>query len=226
MSIFGPLRKMIPKKLLNSTRAVCYQIFGNNKVSGRYSNRIVFNGAILRGCTIKFFGHSSQIIMGGGNILNGCTLNVFGDNCKIIIGRDSRFENCIFWLEDNGSEIVIGDSVQMCGRVHMGVVEGTKLQIGDECLFSSDIHISTTDSHSILDLNTKKRINPSSNVTIGNHVWVGQRANIGKGVYLADDIIIGGCAFVTKSVEESHVAIAGVPAKVVKRGITWDIKRI
>ena len=108
----------------------------------------------------------------------------------------------------------------------MGVVEGTTLTIKNACLFSSEIYISTTDSHSLVDMLTGQRINPSRDVVIGNHVWVGHRASIGKGVEIANDVVIGGSSFVSKSVQESHSIVAGVPAKVIKRGVTWDIKRI
>lgn len=132
----------------------------------------------------------------------------------------------MFWLEDNSSKIAIGNNNKMCGKVHMGIVEGTSLTIGNDCLFSSEIYITSTDSHSIIDLNTNSRINPSKNVTIGDHVWVGHRATIGKGVVVKSNIVVGGSTYVTKSIPETNVVVAGIPAKIVRRNIDWDINRI
>ena len=81
-------------------------------------------------------------------------------------------------------------------------------------MFSSNIAIVTGDSHSILD-NNGKRINPSASISISDHVWVGQKVIITKGVYIAKDCVIGAGAVVTKDIPEYSVA-AGVPAKVVK----------
>ena len=136
------------------------------------------------------------------------------------------FVDSIFWLEDNHSKIIIGDNNKMCGKVHMGIAEGTKLEIKDDCLFSSEIYITTTDSHSIIDITTGQRVNPSQNVLICNHVWVGHKATILKGVSIADNAIIGSGAIVSRTVGETNVIVAGNPAKVVKRNIDWNIQRL
>lgn len=104
-------------------------------------------------------------------------------------------------------------------------MEGTTLKVGDSCLFSSDIYITTTDSHSIIDFRTGQRINPSRSVTLGNHIWVGYKVTILKGVNIADDTIVGACSLVTRDIAESNVAVAGNPARIVRKGIKWDISR-
>lgn len=108
----------------------------------------------------------------------------------------------------------------------MGIVEGTTLTIGNDCLMSSDIYITTTDSHSIMDIKSGQRINPSKDICISDHVWIGHRVTIGNGVSIAADCIIGGSSYVTKSISKPHIIVAGVPAKVIKENVTWDIKRI
>lgn len=49
---------------------------------------------------------------------------------------------------------------------------------------------------------------------------------VNKGVKIADNIIIGTGAVVTKSCAYSNVIIAGVPARVVKENVNWCIKRV
>lgn len=84
----------------------------------------------------------------------------------------------------------------------------------------------TTDSHSIIDMATGQRVNPSKDVVINSHVWVGHGVSIGKGVTLAEDMVVGACSYVAKSIDEPHSIVAGVPAKVVRRNFTWNINRI
>lgn len=71
-----------------------------------------------------------------------------------------------------------------------------------------------------------QRVNPSKDVLINSHVWVGHGVSIGKGVTLSRDMVVGACSYVAKSIDEPHSIVAGVPAKVVRRNFTWNINRI
>ena len=68
-------------------------------------------------------------------------------------------------------------------------------------------------------------LNPSKPVYIGDHVWLGKGCAILKGVHIGSDSVIGMKSLVTKSIESNSIA-AGMPAKVIKRRITWDKKYI
>lgn len=57
-------------------------------------------------------------------------------------------------------------------------------------------------------------------VCIGNHVWIGQRAMILKGVSIGDGAIIAAGAVVTRDVPAGCLA-AGVPAKVIRKNVEW-----
>lgn len=105
-------------------------------------------------------------------------------------------------------------------------VEGTKITVGDECMFSHDVNVRTTDSHSILN-KEGERINPSEDIVIGNHVWIGIRSTILKGSKLASNSIVAACSLVTsKTQSQENTIVAGVPAKVVKNEINWKRERI
>lgn len=91
---------------------------------------------------------------------------------------------------------------------------------------TSDIYITSTDSHSIINKNTGKRINPSLSVKLGNHVWIGHRVSILKGVEIGNDCIVGGGSILTRAFLQDNVILAGTPAKIIKKNISWDINRI
>ncbi|MBK9533326.1 MAG: acyltransferase [Chitinophagaceae bacterium] len=55
------------------------------------------------------------------------------------------------------------------------------IHIGKDCLFSWEILIMDTDFHPITD-NVGNIINGDKSITIGDHVWVGCRATILKGL--------------------------------------------
>lgn len=128
-------------------------------------------------------------------------------------------------IEDNNNEIIIGKNTSISGKTHLACIEGSKIIIGEDCMFSSDITFRTGDSHSIVDLNGN-RINPSMDIIIGNHVWVGNRTIITKGSKVSDNSIIGTGSIVSKIFEEPNIIIAGVPAKKIKGEVSWLRERI
>lgn len=70
------------------------------------------------------------------------------------------------------------------------------------------------------------RINPAEDIEIGNHVWIGHRVLIQKGVRIPNNTVIGTGAIVTKKFDETNTILAGVPSKVVKHNINWLTERL
>lgn len=92
---------------------------------------------------------------------------------------------------------------------------------GKDCMFSNTIIVRTSDSHAIIDTITHKRINPAKNVIIGDHVWIAPSTTIMKGAKIGSNTIIGSHTLVTKEIP-SNVLAVGMPAKIVKEGVTWS----
>lgn len=70
--------------------------------------------------------------------------------------------------------------------------------------------------------NIVTNINSNEKITIGNDVWVGQRAVILNGVKIGDGAAIAACAVVTKDVPP-YAVVGGVPAKVIKYRFSPEI---
>lgn len=199
-------------------------LFGcRKKIRGR-DNRILLGGGFLRKSRIQVNGDDNQIEIEDLCVLENCRIYVAGSHNRIRIGRECRLTGLELWLEDNGNQVVIGNNTRVTGRSHMAVTEGTRLSLGSRCLLASEITVRTGDSHSLLD-GEWKRCNPAADVTIGDHVWIGDGAVILKGVTLGADCVIGARAVVTRAVPE-RAAAAGNPARIVKEDITWESERI
>lgn len=145
-------------------------------------------------------------------------------NGKIIIGNNCRLKHCVFNFYGDGGKIIIKDHVVFNARpeakTRLFVKNESSIVIDDDCLFSNSIDISTTDWHSVIDENGR-RINLEKDVFIGEHVWIGRKATICKGVSISPNSIVASCSVVTKPITESNVVIAGNPAVIKKRNINW-----
>ena len=97
------------------------------------------------------------------------------------------------------------------------IICAKKISIGDDVAIARDVIIRDTDAHSILD-GKHEKIKP---VKIGNHVWIGTRAIIMKGVTIGDNAIIAAGAVVTKDVPNNCI-VAGVPAKIIREDVNWE----
>ena len=64
-------------------------------------------------------------------------------------------------------------------------------------------------------------VNQCKHITIGNLLWIGERAMIFKNNRIADDVIVAAGSIVTRDLDESHAIYAGNPAKAVKHNMTW-----
>ena len=58
-------------------------------------------------------------------------------------------------------------------------------------------------------------VNVSGGVVGGNHIYLGAGAKVMLNVHLADDVIVGANAVVTKSIETPNLVVAGVPARII-----------
>ena len=136
-----------------------------------------------------------------------------GKNAKLNIGeRFHVYSGTDIRIFDN-AELNIGSGYL---NAHNQIVCAEKITIGDDVAIAREVIIRDTDAHDILDGNHKK----TKSVKIGNHVWIGTRAIIMKGVTIGDGAIIAAGAIVTKDVPQNCIA-AGVPAKVIKTDVEW-----
>jgi len=94
-----------------------------------------------------------------------------------------------------------------------------ELEVGDDCCVSWGCQFLDDDFH---EVHYAGKVQRSSAIRLGNHVLVGSRANILKGVTIADHCVIASGAVVTKSFDTPHCLIAGNPAGVIREQVSWS----
>ena len=186
---------------------------------------ISFSTTLLIGCKIKAKGKNNRIVFRGKGGFKNTQITIHGNGNTVEFAEGVSMDGGDIILDGDSNHLVVGNGTKFCGKIHIAIIEGTKVCIGEKGLFSSDITLRTGDSHSILN-SQGQRINPSKDIKIGDHVWVGNHVIITKGTQIANNCVVGTGSVVTKGCEEKNVVLAGTPAKIVKQDITWCPERI
>lgn len=172
---------------------------------------------------INRFLYRNKITMKGPCALNFGTLMLgMRDTTQIILGKHVDINGCLSVGKDG--RITLGDYALIGPRALIQAI--TKIDIGRFAYIGPDVLIIDSNHHSIYAMDRMidvlavgKGISGlhavSKAITIGNHVWIGRRAMIFKGVTIGDRSIVGAGAVVTHDVPPDTV-VAGNPAKIVK----------
>ena len=215
-----------PKCRLSFIVSSLYRLLGRNKIKMvGTGNKLLTKNTYMKKCKIVIHGSGNVIDLGqAANYLTRCNIYIYGNYNVISLGERNVFLNADLYIEDNGSKITFGSRNRILGFTHVAACEGKSVSFGDGCLFSTDVIFRNTDSHAILDNETGERINPAASIKIGNRVWFGNKTTILKGVKIDDDCVVATGAIVTRDVPANSI-VAGVPAKVVRTGVSWRLHR-
>ena len=94
------------------------------------------------------------------------------------------------------------------------------IQFGSDCRIAWGSQIIDTDFHKVYDADSN-HLNPDKEIKIGNNCWIGNHCMVQKGTQLGDMVILSSNSMINKIVEESHVILAGSPAKITRTSIAW-----
>lgn len=155
-----------------------------------------------------------------GSNLRGRNPGMFflAENSEVHVGSHVMLEKDVRISTGVGARISIGD--------HSYVGEGSNLMaarditIGKHCSISWHVLFMDNSSHP-LGFNGDTPTIKVGPIHIEDHVWIGCRAVILKGVTVGEGAIIANNAVVTKDVPP-RTMVAGNPARVVKEDVIWE----
>lgn len=126
----------------------------------------------------------------------------------VFLRSDRQF---LFWGEGSSA---VGCSIEMEGEERGAV-------IGDDALISSGVWLRNYDMHAIHDLETGACIShPPVDMVLERHVWLGQDALLLNCQKVGRGSIVGARALLKTDLPPRVVA-AGVPARVIRHGVSW-----
>ena len=203
----------------------CFKLPIYNLSYNTGSNKFVCKGT-LRNCKIHVSGKDHTILIEKGVIMNDTLIEVSGSGNSLKIGKGVKFgHGGHIRIGDNNNLVDLHDGSNFVNVFFSIADNNNKIVVGKDCLFSNQVIIRASDGHSILDEN-EKRCNFGKPVTIGDRVWIGYGATVLKGTVIGNDCIVGTESLLSGQEYPDNSVIAGMPAKVVKKGYHWCYKRI
>lgn len=142
------------------------------------------------------------------------------DGGKIILNGPVCLSRGIF-IECYDGCLTFGKNVKMNNACFIKCANAN-INIGDESSFGWKCSIQNSDGHKILEEDI--RISNCGDIHIGNHCWICSESSILKNGYLPDNSVLGYKSILTKKVtEKPGVLLAGMPAKIIKKNINWEV---
>lgn len=140
---------------------------------------------------------------------------------RLLLEKEATFTIRDSFLMMAGSYIRVKENSHLIiksGYINEGcqITCGGNITIGTDCAIGRDVVIRSDDAHQIVG----KCHTPQKDIHIGDHVWIGNRAMILKGVTIGNGAIIAAGAIVTKNIPERCIA-AGIPATVIAKDIDF-----
>lgn len=136
------------------------------------------------------------------------------DNAKVIInGKFRAFYGADIICFKNSKLTLEGGFINSDVKIRCF----ESITIGAGAKISHDVTIMDGDGHYI-EYDGYKPVKP---IVIENHVWIGTKAIILKGVTIGEGAIVAAGSVVTKNVPP-YSLVAGNPAKVIKENIRWS----
>jgi len=179
-------------------------ISGNTRVSLGKNVKITNKGSFTLGLQPEEF-HVST---------NPCVLGM-GENSELAINGACRVGLGVVIVLLKDAFLELGNNVYI--NSNSTLVCGKHIKIGDGSRISWNAEICDTDFHRIV----REGSVTSKPIEIGRNVLIGRRAMILKGVKVGEKSVVAAGAVVTKDVPENCL-VAGVPARIVRRGIDWE----
>lgn len=166
----------------------------------------------------------NDISFGNNNKLNGpCSFGI-DSYCNLNISDNNdiwKIEVHLF----NYASLIVGNNNFLNKTILITCHSYTKTIINNFCIFASEVEIINGDGHSIFDNISKEKVNDmklSGNVIeVRDHVWLCRRAMLLSGSHIGNGCIVGAGAIVNKNLGLNNCLIAGIPAKIKKKNISW-----
>lgn len=188
-----------------------------SQIGRMIDNRIVGN-VHLTNSEIKFYGKNNILVCDKKIELENVILNFKGNNSIVYLCSNlnkgfhlSIYDNSTFFI---GNDVTVG----VC--ISLKILENKNIIIGDDCIIGDNVIISNSEGYPIYDASSKKRINFSNSIYIGDHVYLGDNVYVSNGVKLGSGSFIGSGSMIPPYFKiPSNTYLLGNPVKIIQNNV-------
>lgn len=184
-------------------------------------NRFIGSPPQMKDSKVLFTGKNNIFYCEPGVVLNHCNIMFHDDDAVLVLGR-SKSAYMISLSLYKGNVCYFGRDCYFNGTFYVVASERKHFFVGNDGLFSFGIWVRPADLHLIYDCESKRRLNPSKSIFLGDHVWVGQSALLLKGTRIDSGSIVGAMSVVSGKHIPHNTAWAGNPARQISENVFWD----
>jgi len=193
-----------------------YLARGNNQSENRIPLKLSRKAKMNIAPNAKFvLGKKAHFVFGASSGVGFCRSSYLSMGANSAISVDNGFS-----IGDNAYVIIRKNAALYLGGGYINsnaqIVCSQRITIGNGVAIADGVLIRDCDDHDIQYEGYQK----TAPVVIGDHVWIGQRATILKGVTIGDNAIVAAGAVVTRDVP-ANALVGGVPAKVIRENVAW-----
>lgn len=164
---------------------------------------------------------SDTLLVIATDVPNLSSLLVSGAGATVLLGPESEFTAGNIYC-GAGSSVIFDGGVTATREAVVDARNGGSITARWGQLWAANVYVATDDMHRIESVETGVRLNPyGARITLGRHLWLGRDAIVTGHVEIGDDVIVGTRSMVRGQKIPSNTAVAGVPARVIREGVTW-----
>lgn len=143
-----------------------------------------------------------------------------GDRNIVFFGPRSRLAGMDIVITGDDNLVYFG-ALSSSGTFHVPLRgDGRSIVVGDHCMFSHGTVFGQMDPVTLYSTVNGAPLIADSDITVGDHVWIGRDVTLRPGTVVESDTIIGQSARLD-GVYPGAVILAGAPARVLKTDVTW-----
>ena len=168
---------------------------------------------------INFRGNNNILYCEGDIKIVNSNINFNGDNSVVYLSTTESDYNLELYIY-NSSLMFIGKNMKLDSNLNIDIKEHRNLIVGSDCVVGKNVSISAADEYPIYDLVSKRRVNFSKGVFIGDHVALGDYSYISRGARIGSGAVVENKTFIPPNfVGFSNSYILGNPAQLMQKQV-------
>lgn len=138
---------------------------------------------------------------------------------KLVFDGKAEFANPVYITINHSGKVKFGNNFRANSNMILSCADTVEFK--EDCLLSWNVTVIDGDGHSMFLKDSTDMYNVPKPIKVGEHVWISSNATLLKNCSVANGCVVSAGAIVGGQFDEEECILGGVPAKIIKRSVTW-----